>query len=193
MTDTNLLSRAPNQTWGTPNNIFEPINKLFHFDLDAAASPENAKCDLFLTEEDDSLSVDWYQYVKARKPHVDVPRVWTNPPYDFLFPWVEHAWHQSLKCITVNLLPPNVDNRWFIQLVAKGGIVDPERVDCWNYVGGLKNPSYGYKKKDNISRIKFVDPVGERVAPSKGNICVVYYPVGMRHLEMPANQWSLLF
>ena len=45
--------------WETPQNFFDALNEEFGFDLDAAASAENAKCREFFDEEADGLSRDW--------------------------------------------------------------------------------------------------------------------------------------
>lgn len=64
----------------TPPDIFKEINDRFGpFDLDAAATPENAKCDRFYTESDDGLSQPW-----AR-------RTFVNPPYSNVTPWLAKA------------------------------------------------------------------------------------------------------
>lgn len=44
------------------------------FNLDAAASPHNAKCSRFFTVEDDGLAQPWGEWP-------DMGRVWCNPPY----------------------------------------------------------------------------------------------------------------
>ena len=56
--------------WETPQDFFDALNDEFGFDLDAAASAENAKCREFFDEEADGLSSDWGGRT-----------VWCNPPY----------------------------------------------------------------------------------------------------------------
>ena len=53
-----LLS-SKKQDWETPQDFFDRLNWKYHFTLDAAASPENAKCERFFTEEDDGISKNW--------------------------------------------------------------------------------------------------------------------------------------
>lgn len=43
----------------TPKTLFDALDAEFHFDLDAAASPDNAKCESFYTDADDALSRPW--------------------------------------------------------------------------------------------------------------------------------------
>lgn len=37
--------------WETPQKFFDELNEEFHFTLDARATPENAKCEKYFTEE----------------------------------------------------------------------------------------------------------------------------------------------
>lgn len=77
----------------------------FHFTLDAAASPDNAKCANYFTEEQDGLAQSW-------KGHT----VWCNPPYCRKTGlWVKKAYeeHQRTECTVVMLLPSRTDVRWF--------------------------------------------------------------------------------
>lgn len=50
-------SRTPE--WATPQDLFDALDKIHHFDLDPAATPENAKCIRYFTTEDDGLSQNW--------------------------------------------------------------------------------------------------------------------------------------
>jgi phage N-6-adenine-methyltransferase len=45
--------------WSTPDDLYDELNKEFHFDLDACASDENHKCDHYYTKHDDSLKKSW--------------------------------------------------------------------------------------------------------------------------------------
>lgn len=44
--DKNRFDSA-NQTWKTPDDLFQRINEIFHFTRDVCASKENAKCELY--------------------------------------------------------------------------------------------------------------------------------------------------
>jgi hypothetical protein len=78
----------------TPPCVFEPLNAEFAFTLDAAASHANHKCERYCTLEgtfvggpgwhvdgEDGLASPW-----------SGERVWVNPPFSGLLPWVEKAW-----------------------------------------------------------------------------------------------------
>ena len=48
-----------NDLWRTPCPVFNTLNKEFNFAADMASSAKNAKCPVYFTEDDDSLSFDW--------------------------------------------------------------------------------------------------------------------------------------
>lgn len=45
--------------WATPQDFFDNLDAEFNFDIDVCATPENAKCERFFTEEQDGLSKSW--------------------------------------------------------------------------------------------------------------------------------------
>lgn len=79
----------------TPPELFDPLNARFGFELDVAASERNAKCARYYTLEDDGLTKDWTD-----------ERVWCNPPYSNIEPWVEKMW-SAVPEIAVMLVPAN--------------------------------------------------------------------------------------
>lgn len=92
----------------TTAEVFDPLNRRYRFTIDVAASPENAKCARFYTRSDDGLSQDW-----------SGERVWCNPPYSVIAPWVEKSWseHERAESI-VMLLPANrTEQTWWQNLV----------------------------------------------------------------------------
>lgn len=78
----------------TPED-FEPLHERFGFTVDVAASADNAKLPRFYTFHDDGLAQSWRG-----------ERVWCNPPYSSIEPWVEKA-HGSGAELVVMLLPAN--------------------------------------------------------------------------------------
>lgn len=74
---------------------FAPLHERFGFTVDVAASAANAKLPRFYTAEDDGLAQDW-----------SGERVWCNPPYSNIEPWVEKA-HGGGAELVVMLLPAN--------------------------------------------------------------------------------------
>ena len=45
--------------WATPQKLFDELNAVYHFTLDAASTDENAKCKYHFTAEQDGLSKNW--------------------------------------------------------------------------------------------------------------------------------------
>jgi phage N-6-adenine-methyltransferase len=74
---------------------FYPLHLRFGFTIDVAASAANTKLPRFYSIEDDGLAQDW-----------SGERVWCNPPYSSIEPWVEKA-HGSGAEMVVMLLPAN--------------------------------------------------------------------------------------
>ena len=103
--NTKVLCSSKEEKWATPQDFFDKLNDEFHFTLDAAASPDNAKCANYFTEEQDGLAQSWEGHT-----------VWCNPPYCRKTGlWVKKAYeeHQRTGCTVVMLLPSRTDVRWF--------------------------------------------------------------------------------
>ena len=45
--------------WGTPQELFDTLDKEFHFTLDACANEKNHKCEKYYTIEQNGLSKSW--------------------------------------------------------------------------------------------------------------------------------------
>jgi site-specific DNA-methyltransferase (adenine-specific) len=88
--------------WRTPPEIFIKLDTEFYFDLDAAASAENALCSKFLT---DALRVE----------HWPGRRIFLNPPYGkMLAPFIRKAAAEAEKDKTiVALIPLRMRAAWF--------------------------------------------------------------------------------
>ena len=91
--------------WQTPPELFRLLDDEFDFDIDAAASRENALCQRFFSEEDSAfdheLSGGW--------------RVFANPPYGNLKPWVDlfAKWAEQGNTV-VALMPSATDTEWWM-------------------------------------------------------------------------------
>lgn len=75
---------------------FDLLNQRFRFTVDAASSIENRKCDRHWTVKENGLEQSWAG-----------ERVYCNPPYSDIGPWVCKAWKERLSQISVLLLPAN--------------------------------------------------------------------------------------
>lgn len=90
---------------GTTWADFREFDRRFGpFTLDAAAAPHNAKCSRYFTRADDGLEQSWAG-----------ERVWCNPPYSDIAPWVRKAHAEWLLTDgIVMLLPANrCEQRWW--------------------------------------------------------------------------------
>lgn len=95
---------AVGDDYPTPPEIINPLIEAFHFDLDAAASPHNAKAPTFFTARQDGLKQDWTKF-KA---------VWVNPPFSDITPWIEKAEETAMHgTLVVVLSPASTDTEWF--------------------------------------------------------------------------------
>lgn len=92
---------------GTPEWLFENLDDLFQFDLDAAANEHNYKCAKWFgpgsPHGEDAFEQEW------------TGTVWLNPPYGRgVRKWVEKAYDSAENGATVVcLLPARTDTKWF--------------------------------------------------------------------------------
>lgn len=88
----------------TPDGLWRALDVEFHFTLDAAASPANAKCAQYFDAEADALGRSWGS-----------ERVWLNPPFGRgLREWVRKAWEESRAgALVVCLVPSATDMDWW--------------------------------------------------------------------------------
>lgn len=115
MINTELHFSSAEESWETPQEFFNNLNKVYKFTLDVCAEPHNKKCDNFLSKEDDALSVDWDKLSLC---------CWMNPPYGrTIGKWMQKAYEESLKGVTVVcLVPSRTDTKWWHDFAMKGEI-----------------------------------------------------------------------
>lgn len=86
--------------WSTPQELFADLDSEFGFTLDAAATPENAKCQKYFTETDNGLAQSWIG-----------ERVFCNPPYGrAIGQWIKKAAISKAE-IVVMLIPARTDTK----------------------------------------------------------------------------------
>jgi hypothetical protein len=95
---------ARRQDWTTPAAIFDALNAEYHFDLDGAASSENA-----LLPDYSDLRYSW-----------EGRRVFANPPWSSIPPFIELA---GTADGAVLLVPARVNAKWFHRALALGATV----------------------------------------------------------------------
>jgi phage N-6-adenine-methyltransferase len=84
----------------TSPEVFDPLHERFGFTIDVAASSKNAKLPRYYTIEDDGLTQPW-----------NGERVWCNPPYSDLEPWVAKA-NLEFDGYPSEDLVPDTDEWW---------------------------------------------------------------------------------
>lgn len=92
---------------GTDPILFSQLNQRFAFTVDVAAAAHNAKCSRFYDLEKNGLLQTWAN-----------ERVWCNPPYSNIRPWVEKAIAETEAELIVMLLPANrTEQSWWQELI----------------------------------------------------------------------------
>ena len=96
--------------WQTPKEFFGVVTDEFHFELDAAATSENALCDRYITEQQDALVTSWSS-----------PSVFCNPPYSRMAEFIQRGYEQHLefKNTVCMLLPAYTDPKYWSNYVMK--------------------------------------------------------------------------
>jgi phage N-6-adenine-methyltransferase len=90
--------------WGTPAEVFDPLDEEFQFTLDPCCRIDTARCPCFFTENDDGLTQDWGRH-----------RVFMNPPYGReIYAWAAKARQAADQgALVVGLLPASCDLAWW--------------------------------------------------------------------------------
>lgn len=103
-----------NTSHQTPPELFEVLNREFHFTLDPCATKETALCEKYFTPREDGLSQSWAGH-----------SVFMNPPYDrYINKWVSKAYTEARDhhATVVCLLPASTDTKWFHHYALSGEI-----------------------------------------------------------------------
>lgn len=53
------LRNKGSDEWATPQDVYQDLDREFHFDLDPCSSHDNHKCSKYYTIDDDGLSKNW--------------------------------------------------------------------------------------------------------------------------------------
>jgi len=111
---------AGKQDYETPRWVIQTIEWRFGiaFDVDVAASKQNKRCHLFISEEDDALgeSSVWGGVVTHDHPVT----FWCNPPYSNVMPWIPMAYENTVfsgdECWM--LLKNDSSTKWYQKCIA---------------------------------------------------------------------------
>lgn len=144
--------------WQTPVPLFVALDAEFCLTLDAAASADNALCNRYITEEQNTLETPWANYLS-------IPGyVWLNPPYSDITPFVQKAADESKNQIgTVMLVPADTSVGWFREAIETASEVR-------FIIGG---------------RLSFINPVsGKPVSGNnKGSMLIIWHPYPRTHCQ----------
>ena len=104
--DSVMFSKKSDE-WETPKELFNKLDKEFHFNGDMAATSENRLCAHYCTRESDALKYDWV-----------VPSLtnvfFLNPPYSQIGSFIKKAYEESQKGATVVcLIPSRTDTKYW--------------------------------------------------------------------------------
>lgn len=161
------MSTQDFKNWETPESVIQAVKDVLlikHFDIDVAASRQNAKAFEFIDKEKNGLLAPW----SVEPLHT---YAWCNPPYTGIEKWLDKAISESNRHVTtIMLLPASIDTKWF----HKARLSDR----C----------SIGF----GAGRIRFVDPrTGEMGRnPAIGNIIIVVSLLPTLHLNNIAQKMA---
>ena len=102
------------QSWGTPQSLFDELYREFFFTLDVCASEWNTKLPLYFSEQENGLLRSWAG-----------ERCFCNPPFKQIRKWLEKGLLEVATNLvpSVFLLPANVGTRWFHEIALPFGEV----------------------------------------------------------------------
>lgn len=143
--------------------VFGPLNAEFQFTLDVASDESNALCSYFCTEDGMFFRIASGPAVKVSdKDGLTQPwfgRVFCNPPYNNITPWVEKA-SKFEAPVAVLLVPDWLDRGWFHDYV-------------WD--GTTHKPRTGVELRPHRGRLKFGSAHAGKVnQPVDGSMLVVF-------------------
>jgi site-specific DNA-methyltransferase (adenine-specific) len=107
--------KAVRNSYMTPKKYFDPLNKVFNFKIDVAASKENTLCNNYFDLESNGLDSLWGAIPTDINKAPDW--VWCNPPYGRgeLVKWCKKAALAFYKgeAQTIMLIPASMESEYF--------------------------------------------------------------------------------
>lgn len=139
--------------WGTPDEVFKPLDEEFGFLVDVCATPGMEKCSTFFSPEQDGLTKNWSLFRVC----------WCNPPYKRgeQAKWIAKAAEEAERgCTTVMLIPARTDTA------------------AWHKYVQPVLEKHGTKRVRFLKgRVRFVRPDGSRLASAPfPSVVVVFAP-----------------
>ncbi len=106
LTPLQVLTSTGNDEWATPPELFNRLDSMFHFTLDACCTKETAKCKKFYTKDDNTLIQSWKNEI-----------VFMNPPYsrNHMKHFIRKAYEESEynNALVVALIPSRTDTKYY--------------------------------------------------------------------------------
>jgi|SRR5580693_2099451 phage N-6-adenine-methyltransferase len=103
------------QDYESPADFMSAVEYRFGaLDVDLAAREDNAKAPIFITPEEDSLSLAWGELVGLYG--FDEMLAWLNPPFGHIAPWARKCLAETSKNYGLRILlltPASVGSNWF--------------------------------------------------------------------------------
>jgi phage N-6-adenine-methyltransferase len=124
--------------WKTPPYLFQIWHIRYEFTIDVCATKHNAKMPRYFSRRQNGLLQSWQH-----------ERVWCNPPYSNILPWVEKA---PTADLAVLLVPPRTDQAWWHLALNTGA-----------KIGFLQG------------RIKFLPPLGVKESSPRDPSCLLVW------------------
>lgn len=127
----------------TPHDFFACLNATRHFTIDACATQQNTKCEVFYALDGLRVmvgggtpgSVLWIPGCTGLTGRFDKQRVWCNPPFSQFDLWLPWAWeHSEADSITMIAPATRTDRPWWQKWV------EPYRDDQPERRGGDRGP-----------------------------------------------------
>lgn len=110
--DSVLLQPPVTDVWGTPQWLFDALDREFGFTLDPCSDGANAKCEKFYTSAENGLLRGW-----------GTETVFMNPPYSDVGDWMRKAYGAAQEGATVVcLIPARTDANWWHDYAMKSEI-----------------------------------------------------------------------
>ena len=113
-----VMFSSERMDWGTPQWLYDELDKEFNFEVDLAASRSNRKHRIYLGPKSkiatDALTFPWADHWKCG---------YLNPPYGRgVINWVKKAYEESQRGMTVViLLASRTDTKWFHEYILPFG------------------------------------------------------------------------
>ena len=110
--ETEVMFSQATDVWGTPQWLFDALDKEFGFTLDPCSDGTNAKCKKFYSIHDSGMLKDW-----------GTETVFMNPPYSQCEDWMRKAYGSAQEGATVVcLVPSRTDTEWWHRFAMKGEV-----------------------------------------------------------------------